>query len=209
LVIVAGLAAIAISFAPNYYQVTSTVNYFTTPITASTSVDAWHGTYGWLAAILLVVAALPAVIHLANHHLAFPVLGLLCTLAGLACAIVAHLIFPPVGHLDLASGSNWLTIQTSYGWGYWAILVCAVIAAGGAALTLIDARQRAAQTVAAPTPVLTPPPAPAPAVAYATGYVMPNSVPAYAPPTNPAAPVAPQPPAVYAPPSTPYPLNPF
>jgi len=195
LVVLVGLGAIALSFVPSYYQITVTVSYFNPPITSSDSVNAWYGIYGWLAAVLLGVAVLPAIIHLAIHRPPLPTVGFLFTMAGLASVIVARLVFPPVAHLDLVGDASWLTIQKSYGWAYWASLACAVIAVGGAAMTMIDARQRAAEEIANPAPVFTPPPVPTPAMpAYVPDFAAPPTVqppPVYAPPPQPLAPVAP------------------
>jgi len=160
-VIVAGVCAIGCSLLP-FYTITSTVTYESQHYSQSFTGNAWYGIFGWLAVVFVAGGAIAAIWHLAasKSRLAAADLAVILAALGLATAIIARIVYPSIENANLVTGRPWFSLQKLYGTGYWLSLVCAIIAVGAAAATLVDARHRAKTTTPAPTlpiPPWTPP----------------------------------------------------
>jgi hypothetical protein len=116
----AGLLAFIFSLF-DYYTVTVSFS----GASASASASAWHGFFGWFAALLAVVGAALIAMDLFAPQIKLPIATRLAGLAAFAlatlCVILALFVFPGGNY----SGPG---VDEGHGFGYWASLI--VIIAG-------------------------------------------------------------------------------
>ena len=143
MVLVAGLAALGASLLP-YYTVVSTIDWQGVPHTESFTGNSWFGLYGWLAAVLLACSAGAAAMHIASAKTRrpFAVVAVFLSVAGLASAIAARVIYPDITNLDLVKDLQWFTVDKLYGYGYWVGLGCAIVATVAAVVALLGAMRK-------------------------------------------------------------------
>jgi len=151
LLVIAGAGAIGATFLP-FYVVSTKIDYLDVGYSASFTGNAWYGIFGWLAGVLVAVAAVAAGVHLATKTRAMAGAALALSVIGLVCAGAAGVIYPDVSNLDMVAGQPWFSIEQAYSIGYWVLLVCAFLAVIAGVIMLIHAR-----SIAAPKPVAAPP----------------------------------------------------
>jgi hypothetical protein len=88
--------------------------------------SAWHGFFGWFAALLALIAAGLLIAHLLKVALAFPirltVLGLFA--ASLLCTLLAFFVSPLPGSEGKETfGGVTIEYSKGVGWGYWLFLL--------------------------------------------------------------------------------------
>jgi hypothetical protein len=140
LILGAGLLAFVFSF-PSYYvgKATSKITGKDCPALSATAVrgseSAWHGFFGWFAALVAVLAAILLALHLFGTKMEIPIR--LVVFGGFALAllsvILAFFIHPGTGQGGSRSGQiGGCTLKfeahVGHGFGYWASLI--VIAVG-------------------------------------------------------------------------------
>ncbi|MDT4987746.1 MAG: hypothetical protein QOI74_1840 [Micromonosporaceae bacterium] len=117
----AGLLAFIFSLF-DYYTVSVSGGGFS----VSDSASAWHGFFGWFAALLAVVGAALVALDLFAPQVKLPIATRLAGLAAFAlatlCVIIALFVIPDGG------ADNIPGVDTGHGFGYWASLI--VIIAG-------------------------------------------------------------------------------
>jgi hypothetical protein len=146
----AGVLALVFSF-PSYYvgKATSKLSGKDCPALSASAVrgseSAWHGFFGWFAALVAVLAAILLAAHLFGPKMAIPIR--LVVFGGLALAllsvILAFFIHPGTGQGGTRSGQIGgctLTFEAhiGHGFGYWASLIVIAIGAAVAYLQLRD-----------------------------------------------------------------------
>jgi len=146
----AGLLAFVFSF-PSYYvgKATSKITGKDCPALSASAVrgseSAWHGFFGWFAALVAVLAAILLALHLFGPKLAIPIR--LVVFGGFALAllsvILAFFIHPGTGQGGTRSGQIGgctLKFEThiGHGFGYWASLIVIAVGAVVAYLQLRD-----------------------------------------------------------------------
>jgi hypothetical protein len=108
----------------------STFDYYTVSVSfdgvsESASASAWHGFFGWFAAILALAGAIAIAVDIFAPHIQTPMPRRLAALGLFAlatiCVIIALFVFPG----DVPEGSG---VDTGRGFGYWVSLI--VIIAG-------------------------------------------------------------------------------
>jgi len=162
--LIAGLVSVSLSFLP-YYALTTTLTVSGIDYTASGTYDAWHGIYGWLAAVLLAVSAVFTIVYILAAKARAPlsvVVMLICVLA-LASAVASHYIYVTVVGVEYFAGQDYFTLDKQFGIGHWLILICAAVAVISAIFMMSSAFRRApavAQPVVPQPPVVPPWPAP-------------------------------------------------
>jgi hypothetical protein len=108
-------------------------------ISESASASAWHGFFGWFAALLAVVGAVLVAIDLFAPQVKLPIATRLAGLAAFAlatlCVILALFIFPGAD----VSGPG---IDEGHGFGYWASLIVII---AGLVLSLMRLQQTGGQ----------------------------------------------------------------
>jgi hypothetical protein len=148
LILGAGLLAFAFSF-PSYYvgKATAKITGKDCPALSASAVrgseSAWHGFFGWFAAMVAVLAAILLALHLFGPKMDIPIR--LVVFAGFALAllsvILAFFIHPGTGQGGTRSGQiGGCTIKfeahVGHGFGYWASLIVIVVGAVVACLQL-------------------------------------------------------------------------
>jgi hypothetical protein len=146
----AGLLAFVFSF-PSYYvgKATSKITGKDCPALSASAVrgseSAWHGFFGWFAALVAVLAAILLTLHLFGPKLAIPIR--LVVFGGFALAllsvILAYFIHPGTGQGGTRSGQiGGCTLKfeahIGHGFGYWASLIVIAVGAVVAYLQLRD-----------------------------------------------------------------------
>ena len=146
----AGLLAFVFSF-PSYYvgKATSKITGKGCPALSASSVrgseSAWHGFFGWFAALVAVLAAILLALHLFGPKMAIPIR--LVVLGGFTLAllsvILAFFLHPGTGQGGSRSGqigSCTLKFEAhiGHGFGYWVSLIVIAVGAGVAYLQLRD-----------------------------------------------------------------------
>jgi hypothetical protein len=146
----AGVLALVFSF-PSYYvgKATSKLSGKDCPALSASAVrgseSAWHGFFGWFAALVAVLAAILLALHLFGPKMAIPIR--LVVFGGFALAllsvILAFFIHPGTGQGGTRSGQIGgctLTFEAhiGHGFGYWASLIVIAIGAAVAYLQLRD-----------------------------------------------------------------------
>ena len=146
----AGVLAFVFSF-PSYYvgKATSKLSGKDCPALSASAVrgseSAWHGFFGWFAALVAVLAAILLALHLFGPQMAIPIR--LVVFGGFALAllsvILAFFIHPGTGQGGTRSGQIGgctLTFEAhiGHGFGYWASLIVIAIGAAVAYLQLRD-----------------------------------------------------------------------
>jgi hypothetical protein len=150
LILGAGLLAFVFSF-PSYYvgKATAKLAGKNCPALSATAVrgseSAWHGFFGWFAALVAVLAAILLAMHLFGPKMAIPIR--LVVFAGFTLAslsvILAFFIHPGTaqgGPRSAPIGSCTLTFEAhvGHGFGYWASLIVIAVGAMVAYLQLRD-----------------------------------------------------------------------
>jgi hypothetical protein len=145
-----GVLAFVFSF-PSYYvgKATSKITGKGCPALSASAVrgseSAWHGFFGWFAALVAVLAAILLALHLFGPRMAIPIR--LVVFGGFALAlfsvIVAFFIHPGTGQGSSRSGqigSCTLTFEShiGHGFGYWASVIVIAVGAAVAYLQLRD-----------------------------------------------------------------------
>jgi hypothetical protein len=125
----AGLLALIFSFF-SYYTASVRVG----GVSISDSESAWHGFFGWFAAIVAFLAAAILAIALLVPHANLPFPHRLATVAGFAVATVSVLLALLIFPHSVPSGSG---ISTGRGVGYWLSLIVILV---GLALSIIRMR---------------------------------------------------------------------
>jgi len=146
----AGVLAFVFSF-PSYYvgKATSKISGKDCPALSASAVrgseSAWHGFFGWFAALVAVLAAILLALHLFGPRMAIPIR--LVVFGGFALAllsvILAFFIHPGTGQGGTRSGQIGgctLTFEAhiGHGFGYWASLIVIAVGAAVAYLQLGD-----------------------------------------------------------------------
>jgi hypothetical protein len=146
----AGVLAFVFSF-PSYYvgKATSKIAGKGCPALSATAVrgmeSAWHGFFGWFAALVAVLAAILLALHLFGPKMAVPIR--LVVFGGFALAllsvILAFFIHPGTAQGGTRSGQFGgctLTFEAhvGHGFGYWASLIVIAVGAVVAYLQLRD-----------------------------------------------------------------------
>ena len=147
----AGMLAFVFSF-PSYYvlKATSKITGKDCPALSATAVrgseSAWHGFFGWFAALVAALAAILLALHLFGPRMAIPIR--LVVFGGFALAmlsvVLAFFIHPGTGQEGTRSGQIGgctLTFEAhiGHGFGYWASLIVIAI---GAAVAYVQLRDR-------------------------------------------------------------------
>ncbi len=129
-IIAAGVLVFLLSLFP-YYTVSISAGL---GISGSDSVTAWHGFFGWFAALLVLVAAALLVAHLLRVALPVPlrltVLGLFA--AATLCVVMAFFVIPGGDCQGIKVCED--SIDFGHGVGYWLSLL---IVLGGLALSYL------------------------------------------------------------------------
>ncbi len=124
-ILAAGVLAFIFSLF-DYYTVTVSVRGFGG---GSASASAWHGFFGWFAALVALVGAALVAMDLFAPQVKLPIPTRLAGLGAFAiatlCVILALFVFP--GNTDSVSGPGY-SVDEGHGFGYWASLI--VIIAG-------------------------------------------------------------------------------
>jgi hypothetical protein len=124
-IIACGVLAFLLSFFPYY---TASFAGF------SDSEGAWHGFFGWFAALLALAAAVLLALRLFGVHVLDAAMTRLACLAGfgvaLLCIIIALFVTPGIG----GCGSFCDGIDFGRGFGFWA---SAIIVVGGTVLSFL------------------------------------------------------------------------
>jgi hypothetical protein len=115
----AGLLALIFSFF-SYYTASVRVG----GVTISDSESAWHGFFGWFAALLAFLAAAVLALAVLRPQVGLPFPHRLVTLGGFALATVSVLLALVVFPHSVPSGSG---IDTGRGVGYWLSLIVIVV----------------------------------------------------------------------------------
>lgn len=119
----------------------STFDYYTASVAGigSASESAWHGFFGWFAALLALIAAAVIAIELFASNVRMPVAPRLAALGLFAvatlCVILALFIFP--GNLPDVRG-----LDRGHGAGYWLSLIVIIV---GLVLSVMRAQQTGTQ----------------------------------------------------------------
>jgi hypothetical protein len=139
-IIGAGVIAFIASLLPFY-----TASVSAGPISQSDSISAWHGFFGWFAALVALATAVLVALPLFKVNLSLPVPLPQVALGGfvlaLVCLILALFVTPGGGCPD-TSGLG-IDCDTGRGFGFWLALL-AVLA--GAALSFLRAKETMAKT---------------------------------------------------------------
>ena len=108
--------------------------------TSDGSVSAWHGFFGWFAALLALVGAALVAVSLFAPQVNLPVPARLAGLGAFAlatlCVIIALFVIPDGGAGDIPG------VDTGHGFGYWASLV---VVLAGLVLSLMRFQQTGGQ----------------------------------------------------------------
>jgi hypothetical protein len=139
-IIGAGALPILFSFFSYYtYSIKVSIPGLTT-IERSTSYSAWHGFFGWFAALVALAGAVLLATHLiAKVVLPFPVRLVALGSFGLAtlCILLALVIVPGA----TSSGSFGFSVDKGHGFGYWLSLL-SILAATGLSFVRLHSGQK-------------------------------------------------------------------
>lgn len=115
---VMGVGVLALIFSLfDYY----TVSVSFSGVSESASANAWHGFFGWFAAITALAGAAAVAVDIFAPHVQTPLprrlLGLILFAVSTLCVILALFVIPDGGAGDVPG------VDTGHGFGYWASLV--------------------------------------------------------------------------------------
>ena len=128
----------------SYYKYTASNEL----ISISGTVSAWHGFFGWFAALVALATAVVVALPLFQVNVSLPVSTAQAALVGfgvaLVCTLLALFIFPGGASCSDVNGLG-ITIHcdTGRGFGYWLMLLAVV---AGTVLAFLRGRDTAATT---------------------------------------------------------------
>jgi hypothetical protein len=143
--IAAGVVAFFASMLPFYTASISGGGY-----SISAHVSAWHGFFGWFAALVALATAVVVALPLLNVSIPFSTAQIAVGGFGLSllCAILALFIFPDGGSCNGVNsiGLGHISCNTGRGFGYWLLLLAVIVGTVLAVLRMRGSTSNGART---------------------------------------------------------------
>lgn len=130
-IVVAGVLALVFSLITTFYTVSVTASANGQHYSDSAGVNAWHGFFGWVGALLALVAAVYVVlaafgVYPPNVPAPLATAGIL----GLSfiCELVALFVIPQAGGGVDEARKMGIDVDFGHGWNYWAVFILVIVA---------------------------------------------------------------------------------